>query len=102
MHWRQEGCSDRDVVVPVGIWWVQLGLELGSWGNGDWVNLFSLSTPKFGMEELGSACVKKDVPTEIWDLSGMEVRGSLSSAAHQNWEGKNWDVAMPGGMLQLG
>lgn len=28
MWWRQEGCPDRDVVAPVRIWWVQLGLEL--------------------------------------------------------------------------
>lgn len=104
MQWRQEGCAEGcSVVAPVGIWWVQLGLELGSWGNGDCRDLFSPSTPKFGMEELRSSCVKKDAPTGIWDLRGMEVRGPLSSPAHQNQEGKSWDVlAMPGGMFQLG
>lgn len=67
MQWMQEGCS---VIAPVGIWWVQLGLELGSWENGDCGDLFSPSTPKFGVEELRSACVKKDEPTGIRDLRG--------------------------------
>lgn len=46
--------------------------------------------------------VKKDVPAGIWDLRGMEMRGPFSSPVHQKWGGKSWDVAMPGGMIQLG
>lgn len=100
MQWRQEGCPDRDVAAPVGIWGVQLGLEPGSWGNGDWRDPSFPPAP----QNLGWNSWDLPVSRRMFQLGsqGMEMRGPLSSPAHQNQGGESWDVAMPGGILQLG